>query len=182
MSDEQLRQSRLNQILVLKGDHNEATLYLPAYVSLKVKNIVRIEVGDSNADLNVVIIVRVYFGNLPQQLRETIWSKIQIDFSRGGSIVLQEEKAQKNEKKFNNQSKCWEFTLKRILSARVVGYTFFTPFQILDIILSLEFRKLSLSFSTPRAHHSLVVKINLINSISPDSSESRGVDKMIYIS
>ena len=131
------------------------------------------ELGDLNADLNVVVVVRIYFGDLPRKLRNEIWDKVIINFSRDDPFTFSmddedEEVHQKTVKKFNNKEKYKEFKIKRVLSARIAAYTFFTPFELLDLIISFELRKIKFLFANDNSEYLFTVKLNIMNVIRPD--------------
>ena len=59
-----------NQIMIHVRHDAESTIYLPVYLTVKVKNISEMQLGDLNAIINVALIIRIYFGDLPAILRE----------------------------------------------------------------------------------------------------------------
>ena len=119
-----------------------------------------------------------------------MWKNIKINFSRNqpinffveedgaedGGEDADEEKDQKDTIPFDPKTKCKALRVKRVLSARISPYTFFTPFEILDLVLSFELRKVKLQWQSnegSRSFYSFIFKLNMMRCLEegPISSE-----------
>jgi hypothetical protein len=61
---------------------NSADIYLPAYMRLKVKNIIKVDTEDLGSTINAVIIFTVYYGKLHRNIVEALKDKFVLQFNR----------------------------------------------------------------------------------------------------
>lgn len=74
---------------MLKDDKKKSLqLFVPAYVSLKIKSIQKIDIKDLIAEVNCVLIIILLTDQLPEELKKHLESNIMVQVNRGDSFQL----------------------------------------------------------------------------------------------
>jgi hypothetical protein len=71
-----------NQILI-QDSEKAVQIYVPIYISLKVKSIQDLNIKDLVAKIQTVLIVTLYVESLPEQILDALRSKVMVQVNRG---------------------------------------------------------------------------------------------------
>lgn len=121
------------------------TYYCPAYMRIKVKNFAEMSLTDLQAKVNSTIIYTVNFRGVPMILEKEIMSRMVLRFNRDEALVLDEQNTEVNIK---SESGLHTYTVRKLINTGITPEIFYSPFEILNLIMSITSQSIELSSKT----------------------------------
>jgi hypothetical protein len=116
--------------------------YLPCYVRFLVKEIKNVDAEGMEATVAGTLLFSFYYGNVEQELIQAFageggeqLSAILLEFNQEDSIFLREDKG--ISRKEDEKDRIITYTVRQNFRANLRGNVFLTPFETLDICLSV---------------------------------------------
>lgn len=124
-----------NQVLCQESK-KAVTFYLPVYITNKIKSIQDVSIQSLTGDVSCAIIINIFYGDIPEEIVEHLKTSILVQLNRGEAIKLEDDGISittKNDKK----SKFLIFTLRKVFLAFLVEDTVWSPFELIELVISL---------------------------------------------
>jgi hypothetical protein len=130
-----------NRILWQDMPKDVVNLFVPVYVILKIKNLQSVDVHSLTGSINSVIIIQILIEDLPEPLIHLLSTSIELQINRSELLFLHED-PEKNIS-LARTDKMLRFTIRRTLAATIFEETFWSPFEIIRLVVSLTFNSIS---------------------------------------
>lgn len=126
-----------NNILMLRDDKKKSIqLFIPAYVSVKVKSIQKIEIKDLVAEINCVLIIILLIDDISKELEKMLEQNIMVQVNRGDSFQLRVVE-DSTRIKMKREGKFLKFIVRDVFPVQIYDDVFLSPFEILNLVLTV---------------------------------------------
>jgi hypothetical protein len=113
-------------------------LFLPVYISLKVKSIQEISLGELMARIGCVLIIFINIKGLPRAVIDHLKENVLVQVNRGDSFLLKEEPGTGKVILKELKDKL-HFTIRETFPVQIYDDVFLAPFEILNLVFSVTF-------------------------------------------
>jgi hypothetical protein len=130
----------------------ETQIFVPAYVSLKVKNIQELKFKDLEANIHCVLIIVFNLQDLPEDIKKPLRSKVMVQINRGNSFFLNEEEGKTNIKlkEAGKNKEFLTFTVRWSFPVQIYEEIFLSPFEVLRLVLSVTINSVTIPGVKPQ--------------------------------
>jgi hypothetical protein len=154
-------------VVVEVEENGDVVYYLPCYVRFLVKEIKSVDVETMEATVSGALLFSFYYGKVDRALvdlfvGESAETAILLEFNQEDSVVLKEDKGVT--RKEDDRERVVNFTVRQNFRANLKGNVFLTPFEMLDIYLSVIVQ----TVHTRRAGPKTSFKFNCMDSSEVD--------------
>ena len=154
-----------NDILV-EEKKDKITYFLPCYVRIKVKSVKQLEIESLSGMISGTLLFSFYYGNLPRYLIDQFTGpdatkSILLQLGRQESIELKEDKGITF--KEDPANKFIDYVVRTQFDCHLTGDVVYTPFEILNLTLSVTVQSVILN---PKLNNGkkILVKFNCMSS------------------
>jgi hypothetical protein len=126
-----------NNVLMRRDPEKKSIqLFVPAYVSVKIKSIQQIEIKDLIAEINCVLIIILLIDGLSDPLKKLLENNIMVQVNRGDSFQLA-VKEDSTKIKMKKEGKFLKFIIRDVFPVQIYDDVFLSPFEILNLVLTV---------------------------------------------
>ena len=119
----------------------ETTFFVPVYIRIKLKNIVGLDFKSAIGVINASLLVSIFYGDLHETVITDIENKTALEFSRHETIYLGKDENVKKQR--DSDKKLINFTIRKQFKCKIDSDIFWTPFEIVNVILSVTLHSIS---------------------------------------
>ena len=136
-----LEQNFTSNAILFSKSPTEDIYFLPAYARIKCKGFTGLDVKNVVGTMSTTIFLTVFYGDLHEEIVELIRKKAVLEVNRGDPIKLEDSLFITTRR--NPTEKTLSFTIRKNLQTRMDPHIFWTPFEILNMILTINLRPIS---------------------------------------
>jgi hypothetical protein len=118
--------------------------YIPVYVACKIKSIQDVSAQTLTGNISCALIINVKYGDLPEEIVEKLEKGIIIQLNRGEAMQLADDGLNITFKR-NYKAEFLTFTIRKVFLAFMVEDTLWSPFEQLDLIISITLNTVTIA-------------------------------------
>lgn len=119
-------------------------LYLPVYVTCKIKSIQDVSVQLLTGNISCALIINILYGDIPEEIINKLESSIIVQLNRGEVMLLADDGLTIACKR-NKKAKLLIFTIRKVFLAFMMEDTLWSPFELFDLVVSLTLNTVNIA-------------------------------------